>query len=76
MATEAELLKQLAQTERQIAHGESVIDAQRRLLGISVHGRDVSKDKVLLDSFEQSQDVRHGELDRLLEALEKLPRGN
>lgn len=71
MQTRDELLRKLADTERQILHG--ALEGQRRLLAPPADGRDVAKDKALLELFEQSQAMREGEMDSLLDALDRIP---
>lgn len=71
MPTKSDLLLQLLETERLIAHGHSVIDSQKSLIAArSKYGHDVTYDNDLLKSFDRSQDSRHRKLDRVLDALD------
>ena len=74
MRTRSELLKQLAETKRQIEHGGNIIDAQRSVVdSLSARGHEAIEAKMLLASFEQSLEIWLGEMDRLLNALDKMP---
>jgi hypothetical protein len=72
MRTRSELMEQLATTKRQVLHGENVIYAQRLVVAtLSARGHDATQAEQILDTFEQSQEIRLGEMDRLLNALDK-----
>ena len=72
MQTKSALLKQLAETMRQIEHGENIIGAQRRIL-VTATGRDATEVKQRMDSIELSQGMRLSHLDSLLDALDTMP---
>ena len=56
------------------AAGEIVIDAQKRIIAsLTAIGSDTLKAEKTLEAFEQSQDLRIAEIDRLLDVLDKLP---
>lgn len=75
MRTRSQLLNQLAETKRQIEHGDDVIKAQRRILiSISNRGHDPFQAEQLLASFEQSREIWHREMDRLLNMLDGMDR--
>ncbi|WP_119271486.1 hypothetical protein [Taklimakanibacter deserti] len=75
MRTRSELLRQLTEIKRQIEHSEDIIDAQRRLVAsLTARGHEATQAGMLLDSFEQSRKIWLGEMDRLLGALDEMPR--
>jgi hypothetical protein len=73
MDRRSELLEQLANTKRQIDQNTNIIGAQQLVVdSLSARGRDATAAVQLLDSFEQSQEIWHAKLDRLLTALDNL----
>ena len=56
------------------AAGEIAIDAQKRIIAfLTAIGSDTLKAEKTLEAFEQLQDLSMAEIDRLLDALHKLP---
>jgi hypothetical protein len=69
-----DLLRQLAELQRQVDHGTIMIDAQQRIIGsLTACGEDVREAENLLASFHEAQESRLGEMERLLDALDKIP---
>lgn len=70
---EATLLAHLDEGRRQAGRGEILIEAQRRIVAsFSATGSDVTQAERILDAFEWTQDLRLGDIDRLLDELDKL----
>jgi hypothetical protein len=61
----------LEMVQRHVVEGERIIDRQRRLIAqMETLGRDVSRSKELLRSFEESQRLHVADRDRLLRELD------
>lgn len=74
MQTRTDLLRQLAELKRQVDHGQIMIAAQRRIIAsLTACGDDVSEAEKLLQAFEDALEMRLGDIDRLLDALDKIP---
>ena len=69
-----DLLKRLAEAKQQVDHGDIMIGTQQRIIGsLSACGDDVTEAEKLLEDFEQAQERRLEMIDRLLDALDKIP---
>lgn len=68
------LLRCLEEARHRANDEEMLIEAQKRIVAtLTATGTDAREALNTLDALEQSHDLRLGEIDRLLEALDKLP---
>lgn len=68
------LLERLTEARKYAGRGEILIATQKRIIETQTYiWTDTLEAEKTLEAFEQSQDLRLGEIDHLLDALHKLP---
>lgn len=68
------LLERLTEARKYAGRGEILIATQKRIIEtLAYTWTDTVEAERTLEAFEQSQDLRLGKIDHLLDALDKLP---
>jgi hypothetical protein len=68
----AALLKRLQEVRKLAYRGDRLIEAQRRVVAsLAAAGADTTSAQKILDDMEQTQKRQLGEIDQLLDALDK-----